>query len=87
MYAVDDAVAKNDGYIVSVSGGMRFVGDKKLVRIIEAGRTAATAELLGDDADEADGDDDALDSDGTSRRRGRRGGRRRSAAKAESAPS
>jgi ribonuclease G len=81
MYEVDDAVAKIDGYIVSVSGGMRFLGDKKLVRIVEAGRTAAAAELIGEEAEDGD---DAVDSDGTSRRRGRRGGRRRSAAKAES---
>jgi ribonuclease G len=81
MYAVDDAVAKIDGYIVSVQGGGRFVGDKRLVRILEAGRTAATAELL--DADDAG---DAVDSEGSSRRRGRRGGRRRSSAAAAEAP-
>jgi ribonuclease G len=84
MYEVDDAVAKIDGYIISVVNGGRYVGSKKLVRIEEAGRTAAVATLL--DADEpeaADGesDDEALDS--KPRRRGRRGGRRRSAVKAE----
>jgi ribonuclease G len=84
MYEVDDAVAKIDGYIISVVNGGRFVGSKKLVRIEEAGRTAAVATLL--DADEpeaADGEsgDEALDS--KPRRRGRRGGRRRSAVKAE----
>ena len=41
MYEVDDAVAKIDGYIVSVAGGGPFVGEKRLVRIEEAGRTAA----------------------------------------------
>jgi ribonuclease G len=80
MYDVDDAVAKIDGYIVSVSGGGRHVGAKRLVRIVEAGRTAATAQLLDADGDDADGEDDAVDSSGTTRRRGRRGGRRRSAA-------
>ena len=43
MYAVDDAVAKIDGYIVSVRGGGSHVGEKRLVRIEEAGRTSATA--------------------------------------------
>jgi ribonuclease G len=89
MYEVDDAVAKIDGYIVSVIGGGRFVGSKRLVRIEEAGRTAATASLVGapepegDDASDeaADGSDEAVESG--ARRRGRRGGRRRSRAKAE----
>jgi ribonuclease G len=48
MYDVDDAVAKIDGYIISVSGGGRFVGTKKLVRVEHAGRTSATAILLGE---------------------------------------
>jgi ribonuclease G len=46
MYAVDDAVAKIDGYIVSVAGGGAHVGEKRLVRIVEAGRTAANAVLV-----------------------------------------
>ena len=48
MYDVDDAVAKIDGYIISVSGGGRFVGTKKLVRVEHAGRTSATAILIGE---------------------------------------
>jgi ribonuclease G len=86
MYEVDDAVAKIDGYIVSVQGGGRFVGTKRLVRIEEPGRTAAKAVLI-DDSPREDGEDgdDAVES--TPRRRGRRGGRRRSAAKAEATPS
>jgi ribonuclease G len=81
MYEVDDAVAKIDGYIISVVNGGRYVGAKKLVRIEEAGRTAAVATLLdADDAEGAEGDE-SLES--KPRRRGRRGGRRRSAAKAE----
>jgi ribonuclease G len=46
MYEVDDAVAKIDGYIISVKGAGPFVGTKRLVRIEEAGRTAATAVLI-----------------------------------------
>jgi ribonuclease G len=80
MYNVDDAVAKIDSYLISVTGGFRHVGEKRLVRIDEVGRTAAVATLL-----DADGEPEALDSE-PSRRRGRRGGRRRSAAAASAAP-
>jgi ribonuclease G len=51
MYAVDDAVAKIDGYIISIAGAAQNVGEKRMVRIDEVGRTAATALLL-DDAGE-----------------------------------
>ena len=92
MYNVDDAVAKIDGYIVSVEEGGRHVGTKRLVRIVEAGRTSAVAVLVGgesseseelDDEPEADLSEDGEAVDSKPRRRGRRGGRRRSAAKAE----
>ncbi len=91
MYNVDDAVAKIDGYIVSVTGGGRHVGEKRLVRIDEVGRTAAVATLVDNgvvasstDGSSEDGDsaesEDGVES--TPRRRGRRGGRRRSRATA-----
>jgi ribonuclease G len=98
MYDVDDAVAKIDGYIISVAGGGRFVGNKRLVRIDHAGRTSATATLLDAPGDPAESDppepepepepqaenDDGDDGvESTARRRGRRGGRRRSRATAE----
>ena len=87
MYNVDDAVAKIDGYIISVTGGGPHVGQKRLVRIEEVGRTAAVARLVGDPAPaapadgEGSGEEASLES--PARRRGRRGGRRRSRAKAE----
>jgi ribonuclease G len=112
MYNVDDAIAKIDGYVISISGGGPFVGEKKLIRIDEVKRTAAYASLLGagaangasdgraDAAADADSDADAdadavevaangegdgeqVQSNGSpsKRRRGRRGGRRRSRAK------
>jgi ribonuclease G len=81
MYEVDDAVAKVDGYIISVVNGGRFVGSKKLVRIEEAGRTAAVATLIDNGEEEGGEDGESLES--KPRRRGRRGGRRRSAVKAE----
>jgi ribonuclease G len=92
MYSPGDAVAKVDGYIISVRGATRYVGEKRLVRIEEVGRTSAVASLVDaqpGSSDEppssagADKSDDGVES--TSRRRGRRGGRRRSGAKAESA--
>ena len=45
MYSAGDAVAKVDGYIISVRGGGRYVGEKHLVRIDEVGRTSAIASL------------------------------------------
>jgi len=46
MYDVDDAVAKIDGYIISIAGAAPYVGEKRMVRIDEVGRTAASALLL-----------------------------------------
>jgi ribonuclease G len=46
MYDVDDAVAKLDGYIISIAGAARHVGEKRMVRIETVGRTAANALLL-----------------------------------------
>ncbi len=46
MYDVDDAVAKIDGYIISISGAAPHVGEKRMVRIDQVGRTAASALLL-----------------------------------------
>ncbi len=88
MYNPHDAVAKIDGYIISVQGATGAVGQKRLVRIEEVGRTQATAVLVepakADSGSSGDGkgstDSDELESG--DRRRGRRGGRRRSAPKA-----
>ncbi len=85
MYNPGDAVAKVDGYIISVKGGTPYVGQKHLVRIEQAGRTEAVATLVdvaSDGAAPADASDDGLES--KPRRRGRRGGRRRSGARAKS---
>ena len=89
MYSPGDAVAKVDGYIISVKDATSAVGEKRLVRIEEVGRTSAVARLIdvpGEGAGARNGaapeetDEDVLES--TGRRRGRRGGRRRSTAKA-----
>ena len=89
MYNADDAVARIDSYIVSVTGGGPFVGERKLVRIDDVHRSEAVASLLGG-ADSPNGNGSGaeengsqLESDAPSRRRsrGRRGGRERSRAK------
>jgi ribonuclease G len=46
MYDIDDAVAKLDGYIISIAGAARHVGEKRMVRVETVGRTAASALLL-----------------------------------------
>jgi ribonuclease G len=84
MYNADDAVARIDSYIVSVTGGGRFVGERKLVRIEDVGRSSATASLPGveppQDGAAAEGNGSQLDSSSSRRRRGRRGGRGRARA-------
>ena len=70
MYNADDAVARIDSYIVSVTGGGRFVGERKLVRIEEVERgPPAIASLLGSEtenggngAGDGEGDDSELES-------------------------
>jgi ribonuclease G len=74
MYDADDAIARVDSYIVSVGGGGRHIGERRLVRIDSVARSAATASLI-------DADGEKLESPPSGRRRGRRGGRRRSRAR------
>ncbi|HEY1285643.1 MAG TPA: Rne/Rng family ribonuclease [Solirubrobacterales bacterium] len=50
MYNPDDAVARIDAYIVSVTGGGRFIGERKLVRIERVERAVALASLQGSEA-------------------------------------
>jgi ribonuclease G len=86
MYNADDAVARLDSYIVSVTGGGRFVGERKLVRIERVERAAAVASLPEGEASNgsdggAGGEENGSQlesSPSRSRRRGRRGGRGRS---------
>jgi ribonuclease G len=85
MYEADDAVAKIDGYIISIANAGKLVGEKRLVRIEEVGRTAATAALVDPPADGAGAEADGDGVQSSARRRGRRGGRRRSRARAGAA--
>jgi ribonuclease G len=82
MYNEDDAVAKLDGYVVSVLGAASLVGEKTLVRIEKVGRSAAEASLVNPpegagSAVSASDATTAAGSNGRRRRRGRRGGRGR----------
>jgi ribonuclease G len=85
MYNVDDAVARVDSYVISVSGGGAHVGQRRLVRIEEVGRSSATASLVdaqgqngGGEAPKDSGGERVESRSSSGRRRGRRGGRRRS---------
>ncbi len=91
MYDENAAVAKLDGYIVSIAGAASHVGEKRMVRIERVGRTAASALLLDEHGNvlrAEDGAPDALETpisadhlQSVGRRRSRGGGRRRSPAK------
>jgi ribonuclease G len=73
MYNDDDAVAKVDGYVISVAGAGSLVGGRHLVRIEKVGRSAASASLVDGPPAKDEGDEERS----KPRRRGRRGGRRR----------
>jgi ribonuclease G len=80
MYNEDDAVAKLDGYVISVTGAASLVGERTLVLIEKVGRSAAQASLVNppEGAGPSDGDGDGSSASGPRRRRrGRRGGRNR----------
>jgi ribonuclease G len=82
MYNVDDAVARVDSYIVSVTDGGPHVGERRMVRIESVGRSAATAALLdGEGVVSENGEKlESAAAEGAGSRRGSRGGGRRSRA-------
>ena len=55
MYDADDAIARVDSYIVSIGGGGRHIGERRLVRIETVARSAATASLLDANGDAIEG--------------------------------
>jgi ribonuclease G len=89
MYNEDDAVAKLDGYVISVSGAASLVGERTLVHIDKVGRSAASASLVNPPEDTGSSQDGDGTGDGAQRRRrrGRRGGRGRRRPQTESASS
>lgn len=72
MYDEDAAVGKIDSYVISVAGAGRLIGEERLVRITEVGRTSAAAEIVGGAPPPEESEDGKKP-----RRRGRRGGRGR----------
>jgi ribonuclease G len=85
MYNEDDAVAKVDGYVISVSAAGRFIGERKLVRIDHVGRSAATASIVGMDGEPDDDSSRGRGEQRRERRSGRREGGPRAPAAAEAA--
>ena len=80
MYDEDAAVGKIDSYVISVAGAGRLIGEERLVRITEVGRSSAAAEIVGGAPPAEEGSDGKK----PQRRRGRRGGRGRRRASASS---
>jgi len=72
MYNEDDAVAKVDGYVISVARGVKHLGEKRLVRIESVSRSAASATIVDNGASPAEAEEEK-----PKRSRGRRGGRGR----------
>ena len=86
MYNPGDAVARVDALVITVTGAAPLVGDRKLVRIEEIGRSSGLATLV-DGIPEGSGEQDSAEGlESGTRRRGRRGGRRRSRAGSGSNP-
>jgi ribonuclease G len=50
MYNADDAIARIDSYIISITGAANVVGERKMVRIESVERASAVAELLPEEA-------------------------------------
>ena len=50
MYNADDAIARIDSYIISITGAANSVGERKMVRIESVERASAVAELLPEEA-------------------------------------
>jgi ribonuclease G len=75
MYNEDDAVAKVDGYVISVARGVKHLGEKRLVRIEGVTRSAASATIVDNGA--SGGEPPEEKEEKPKRSRGRRGGRGR----------
>ncbi|MGI8438929.1 MAG: Rne/Rng family ribonuclease [Thermoleophilaceae bacterium] len=85
MYDENAAVAKIDGYVVSVARAVGSIGEKKLVRIEAVERSSASAVMVDEPEGAADSPSDGDGSASGGRRRGRRGGRGRGRAEAAEA--
>jgi ribonuclease G len=72
LHAETDAIARLDGYVITVVGGAEHVGEKVAIRIEDVGRTSAHAVLTEGDRDRPD-----VEKPKRKTRRGTRGGRGR----------
>src|SRR4051812_7115593 len=72
MYNEDDAVAKVDGYVISVARGVKHLGEKRLVRIEGVSRSAASATIVDNGAVAETAEEETEE-----KPKGRRGGRGR----------
>src|SRR5439155_26337471 len=81
LHAETDAIARLDGYVITVVGGAEHVGEKVAIVIDDVGRTSAHAVLA-----EADGDRPRSEKPKKKTRRGTRGGRGRKKKPAVTAP-
>jgi ribonuclease G len=91
MHDETDAIARLDGYVITVAGAASKVGEKVTIRIDHAGRTSATAVLADADAvaeePSEDGSGPAEEKPRKKTRRGTRGGRKRRKKPEETPPS
>lgn len=62
MFNADDAIARVDSYIISVTGAAGDVGERRMVRIESVERAAAVASLLPEEAQPDDGGGAAVSS-------------------------
>jgi len=81
MYNPGDAVARVDSLVITVTGAAPLVGQRKLVRIESIERSSGLATLVDGVPEPAAADGEGVEAlESGARRRGRRGGRRRSRA-------
>jgi len=81
LHTETDAIARLDGYVITVAGAAAQVGEKVEIRIEDVGKTSAHAVLVSEDADKAPPDAETPKPEGEKpkrkTRRGSRGGRGR----------
>jgi ribonuclease G len=74
LHAETDAIARLNGYVITVAGAAVHVGEKVAIRIEDVGKTSAHGVLLSEDGEEAKAADEKPKK---KTRRGSRGGRAR----------
>jgi ribonuclease G len=81
LHTETDAIARLDGYVITVAGAAAQVGEKVEIRIEDVGKTSAHAVLVSEDGDKATPDTETPKPEGEKpkkkTRRGSRGGRGR----------